>query len=41
MIVGGAVVAVIGVAAVKPVVIGAGVAIAGAGVATKANNRKK
>lgn len=41
MIVGGAVVAVIGVAAVKPVVIGAGVAISGAGVATKANNRKK
>lgn len=41
MIVGGAVVTVIGVATVKPVVIGAGVAIAGAGVASKANNRKK
>lgn len=41
MIVGGAVVTTIGIAAVKPVVIGAGVVIVGVGIASKANNRKK
>lgn len=41
IIVGGAVVATVGIATVKPVVIGAGIAIVGVGIATKANNKRK
>lgn len=41
MIVGGAVVTTIGIVTVKPIVIGTGVVIAGAGVVIKVNDRKK